>query len=113
MKKLFLALILALVSSILFAQTVYKTPSGKKYHLAKCRMVKNTSAEMSVTEAIAAGLEPCKICNPQNTEVFKASGPSKSKGTAKTVQFAGITRSGNRCKHMTAIANGYCYQHQP
>ena len=29
------------------AQTVYKTPSGSKYHLASCRMVKNVSSEIS------------------------------------------------------------------
>ena len=30
-----------------------------------------------------------------------------------TVQCKGLTKSGTRCKHMTRIANGYCFQHQP
>ena len=44
------------------AQTVYKTPSGTKYHLANCRMVKNVSSALSLDKALRSGLQPCKIC---------------------------------------------------
>lgn len=93
------------------AQSVYKTPSGKKYHLASCRMVENVSEKLTVAEAVARGLEPCKICKPDVAAPEVDS--NKAKGQAQTVQCKGITKAGTRCKHMTRIANGYCYQHQP
>lgn len=95
------------------AQTVYKTPSGAKYHLASCRMVKNVSEEMTIEKARALGLEPCKICNPQQAYAQPVSPANKAQGQNVTVQCKGLTKSGTRCKHMTRIANGYCFQHQP
>ena len=95
------------------AQTVYKTPSGEKYHLGTCRMVKNVSTEVSVEEAKKLGLQPCKICNPQNIYAAYEKPSAKAQGQASTTQCKGLTKAGTRCKHMTAIANGYCYQHQP
>ncbi len=93
------------------AQAVYKTPSGKKYHLASCRMVKNVSEEITVAKAKELGLEPCKICNPATS--YGTPTVKKAQGENETVQCKGYTKSGNRCKHMTRIANGYCFQHQP
>ena len=103
---------LLLLSVSLKAQTVYKTPSGAKYHLATCRMVKNVSEQITVSQVKELGLQPCKICNPQN---IYASGSStnKAQGQNTTVQCKGLTKAGTRCKHMTSIGNGYCYQHQP
>ncbi|MBU4537654.1 MAG: hypothetical protein L6264_06080 [Weeksellaceae bacterium] len=46
------------------AQTVYKTPSGSKYHLSGCRMVKNVYSVLSIQTALSEGLLPCKICKP-------------------------------------------------
>lgn len=59
-------LLLAVVCSQLqgFGQLVYKTPSGKKYHLESCRMVKNFSEEITIQEALKLGLGPCSICKP-------------------------------------------------
>ena len=31
---------------ISYSQNVYKTPYGKKYHLASCRMVENVSSKL-------------------------------------------------------------------
>ena len=94
------------------AQTFYRTPSGKKYHLANCRMVKNVSQAVSVTELKKSELEPCKICHPQN--VYVSDGPIKKvQGQSATVQCKGMTKAGTRCRHRTGIGNGYCYQHQP
>jgi Family of unknown function (DUF5763) len=104
---------LLLLSVSLKAQTVYKTPSGAKYHLSICRMVKNTSEELTLKEAVKQGLEPCKICKPQ---IMYSSGISSNKPhgqSTETAQCIGLTKSGTRCKHMTRIANGYCFQHQP
>jgi hypothetical protein len=110
-KKYIVTLILFLFPFSIQAQTVYKTPSGAKYHLATCHMVKNVSEELTVSKAIELGLEPCKICKPQtlNTTNFY----KKPQGQNVTAQCLGTTKAGTRCKHRTSIANGYCYQHQP
>lgn len=109
---LYRIIILLFLSASAKAQDVYKTPSGAKYHKADCRMVKNVSEKVTLQEAIKLGLTPCKICNP----AFIAGAIEKPKitqGESKTVQCSGFTKAGNRCRHMTAIGNGYCFQHQP
>lgn len=109
---LFRLLFLLLLSFSLKAQTVYRTPSGAKYHTANCHTVKNVSEALSISKAAELALEPCKICKP--TIVPQNLMPSKPKGTATgTTQCRGHTKAGSRCKHMTHIANGYCFQHQP
>ncbi len=105
-------LILLLITTPLNAQVVYKTPSGTKYHLATCRMVKNVSEKISLAEAAKLGLAPCKICAPSFV-VGSLQKPKKTQGQSSTLQCSGYTKAGNRCKHMTGIGNGYCYQHQP
>lgn len=94
------------------SQSVYKTPSGTKYHLATCRMVENVSEKITLERAAELGLEPCKICKPQSTNAL-LSNANKAQGKGTTQQCLGLTKAGTRCKHMTRIANGYCYQHQP
>ena len=109
---IFKVIVALLFSFSLKAQTVYKTPSGQKYHLATCRMVKNVSEEITVSQARELGLQPCKICNPQN--IYSSNISTKQpQGRSTTAQCKGITKAGTRCKHTTSIANGYCYQHQP
>lgn len=94
------------------AQTFYKTPSGKKYHTANCRTVKNVSEAITLDEAVKLGLTPCKICHPQN--IYGTITPiKKAHGQSATVQCKGMKKDGTRCLHRTSIANGYCYQHQP
>lgn len=105
-------IILLLLSVSLKAQTVYKTPSGAKYHLANCHMVKNVSEAISLEKAAELGLEPCKLCRPQSTTVQPLIN-KKAQGKGDTRQCMSLTKAGTRCQHMTAIANGYCYQHQP
>jgi hypothetical protein len=105
-----LALLMLTVSAN--SQSIYKTPTGKKYHLGSCHMVKNVSEKVTPERAIALGLEPCKICKPV-IENLRPSSENKAKGQSKTVQCKGITKAGTICKHMTSIANGYCFQHQP
>lgn len=114
MKKLLLISLLLISGAVSFGQDIYKTPSGAKYHLATCRMVKNVSEKVTIDEARKLGLQPCKICHPDNIYAQQAVSPNKAKGEAKkTVQCKGITKAGTRCKHMTSIANGYCFQHDP
>ncbi|RRJ89250.1 hypothetical protein [Flavobacterium macacae] len=105
-------LLFLLVGFSMNAQSVYKTPSGKKFHKHNCRMVKNVSQKIDETDAYNLGLEPCKICKPSNTNAL-FSNSKKAKGIASTVQCNGKTKKGNRCKRRTSIANGYCFQHNP
>lgn len=102
-------------------QTVYKTPSGAKYHTATCRYVKNVSEKLSIQEAKKRGLSPCSQCKP-NSSVSSKSSSGNSLGIksneangekSESTQCKGITKSGNRCKHMTRNKNGYCHQHEP
>ncbi|SDJ97074.1 DUF5763 domain-containing protein [Flavobacterium noncentrifugens] len=95
------------------SQSVYKTPSGEKYHLATCRMVNNVSEEITLTHAVELGLDACKICHPPTAASLNILPQKKAKGESNTVQCKGTTKAGNRCKHMTSIANGYCFQHNP
>lgn len=43
---------------------VYITDSGKKYHQENCRSLKKSKTSISLSDAIAKGYEPCKICHP-------------------------------------------------
>jgi hypothetical protein len=106
-------IILLLLCTSLKAQTVYKTPSGAKFHTASCHTVKNVSQAISISEATELGLQPCKICKPASVapQTLISSKPQGT-GTA-TAQCKGLTKTGNRCQHMTRIGNGYCFQHQP
>ena len=109
--KRFLFLIL-LFSTFINAQSVYKTPSGKKYHLGTCRMVNNVSEKITLERAAELGLGSCKICNPQSySQLGLTSKTNNAQGQKATVQCNGRTKKGSRCKHMTSIANGYCFQH--
>ncbi|HBV16783.1 hypothetical protein [Chryseobacterium carnipullorum] len=110
----YLISILLFTSVILLGQTVYRTPSGAKYHRSSCRMVKNVSSGLDVNEAVKIGLQPCKICNPPKTSVYgMVSSPKKVNGVNKGNQCLGRTKAGTRCKHYTRIGNDYCFQHVP
>ncbi|WP_148380386.1 DUF5763 domain-containing protein [Bizionia gelidisalsuginis] len=96
------------------AQSVYKTPSGKKYHLSSCRMVENVSKQLLGANDISkSNLAPCKICKPSvlsyRSRTYSAS--NKAVEQSESERCRGFTKKGSRCKHNTRIANGYCYQH--
>mgnify|MGYP006120887473 CR=1 FL=1 len=99
-----------------FSQNVYKTPSGKKYHLSSCRMVQNVSKKLLGKDAtVKYKLTSCKICKPplRNFKVV-SNKTNKSVGkSTKSVQCKGMTKKGKRCQHKTKLGNGYCYQHTP
>ena len=103
-------LLFLLLTTIASAQ-VYKTPSGEKYHLATCRSVKNVSQELSLSDAVESGLTPCKICKPPVSKSVRLVSAKKAKGESNTVRCKGMTKAGNRCKRMTGIGGGYCFQH--
>ena len=96
------------------AQSIYKTPSGKKYHLNSCGMVENVSKKLlNVNDISKYKLIPCKICKPpsKNNYVGSYTSSNKAVGTSSSVRCKGYTQKGTRCKHKTRLANGYCYQH--
>lgn len=112
--KLLLLFISILYTPSVFGQSVYKTPAGKKYHLASCRMVENVSTKLVGEQSISHyGLSPCKICKPpaKNQITTKLGLVGKAVGESVSVQCKGYTQKGTRCKHKTRLANGYCYQH--
>lgn len=43
---------------------VYITRTGKKYHRAGCRYLRQSSYEISKSDAIQQGYSPCKVCRP-------------------------------------------------
>jgi hypothetical protein len=60
-------LIIVLAASFVFAQSdsVYITPTGKKYHRASCRTIKNSRiTEISRDAAVSRGYGACKVCRP-------------------------------------------------
>ena len=107
------------LSTVAVGQSVYKTPSGKKYHTATCRYVKNVSTKLTIAQAQQIGLTPCSQCRPgqANSSSNTSSGLGIKKGEASgvrstSVQCRGITKKGARCKRMTKNVNGYCFQHE-
>lgn len=76
-------------------------------------MVENVSRKLTVEEAVKLGLEPCKICRPASLQPELGVMQKPQGRAASTTQCKGITAKGARCKHMTSIANGYCFQHNP
>ncbi len=56
-------------------------------------MVKNLSEQITVNEARELGLQPCKICKPENIYTSYSS-INKAQGQNVTVQCAGITKAG-------------------
>ena len=79
LKKLMITgLSIALLSSatLAFAQDVYVTKRGKKYHQEECRLIKDKGAEkISKKEAEGKGLAPCQKCFPE--EVSAGQGENK------------------------------------
>lgn len=81
---------------------VFTTPNGSKYHLPNCRIITNVTERVTIDKAKELKLQPCKICDPPDIYDLEN----------QLVQCKAFTKSGVRCKHMTRISNGYCFQHQ-
>lgn len=112
MKGMFLISFFLCLSISAFAQMVYKTPSGEKYHTATWRYVKNVSESMSVEQAKKRGLSPCSQCKPSsgsnastksNGSLGIKSGEAKGANAVST-QCKGTTKAGARCKHRTKMS---------
>ena len=58
-----LAGMLLVNSTFAFAEDVYVTKNGKKYHKANCLLIANKGAKpISIEEALKKGLKPCHKC---------------------------------------------------
>lgn len=64
MKKLLMTMLAVLVlSNAAFAEQVFATKNGKKYHKQDCVFIKDRNAsEVDDKDAIAKGLKPCGKC---------------------------------------------------
>ena len=65
MKKLVVvtSFLVLLASSAAFAEEVYVTKNGKKYHQQTCLLIKNKGAHViDMKDAVAQGLAPCSKC---------------------------------------------------
>lgn len=117
--RYFLSVFFLLVGLGVSSQTVYRTPSGKKYHTATCRYVKNVSHSLSLNDARKSGLTACSQCGPEsgskgsnNSRLGIKSGEAKGQNFTAS-QCRGTTKAGARCKRTTKNKNGYCFQHEP
>ena len=99
MKKiLILAMFGFIISFSGWAQTVYSSDGGEKYHTADCRL-SGDARDMPLASAKKAGKKACEICKPDEL------------GKAKLNRCSGKTKDGTRCKRMTGNKNKRCFQH--
>lgn len=130
MKKhlLFLTLIFTLLIGNVFAQTVYVTKTGKKYHADGCRYLSKSSYSISLSDAKSKGYDACSVCKPSsstksNSTSKAKTAPSQTKNkvtqadnppanqSSQSVQCSATTKAGNQCSRMTKSSNGKCWQH--
>ena len=70
------------MATVVFAEDVFKTKNGKKYHAENCPLIQNKGAEkIALNEAVEKGLTPCSKC-------FKEEASLKSKETKKVAKKA-------------------------
>ena len=67
-----------LLTNLSFAQTVYATEKGKKFHKKNCSIVNEGKKGMELAEAKKLGLEPCAVCKP-DSPADKPKTPAKKK----------------------------------
>ena len=102
------------------SQTVYITPTGKKYHRESCRYLRLSKHPITLLDAQKKGYEGCLVCKPFTgvldeqgvTDSAKITWPSGRIKNVVPQQCSATTRStGRRCKRMTKSASGKCWQH--
>ncbi|TVZ60044.1 hypothetical protein NA63_2592 [Flavobacteriaceae bacterium MAR_2010_105] len=121
MKAFKFAIIFILVTGFFkaYAQSVYTTKTGEKYHKENCRYLKNSKKEITLEKALALGYAACSLCKPlvKNSSTNSLSPDTKASTShnqtqkSAATQCTGKTKSGSRCKRMTKSADGRCYQH--
>jgi hypothetical protein len=75
-----LAVTMLISSTFAFAEDVYATKNGKRYHKADCLLVKDKGAKaIAMEEAQKKGLKPCRRCFGETDSAKK----SKNQDLAK------------------------------
>ena len=123
---LLLTIVLSLLATNVFSQTVYITKTGTKYHKEDCRYLSKSKISIDLKDVISKGYGACKVCKPPtkvNTDTSKESKSTttsvkkeKTSTTKKVTKSysrrcSATTKSGTRCKRMTKSSNGKCWQH--
>jgi len=117
----FLFLLLCfLIGSAGFAQGVFITKTGKKYHQENCQYLRYSKIKITLAKANEAGYTACinyssskkSITKNASTSNLVSQTNSSNAKKAKASQCTGKTKAGARCKRKTKNANGRCYQHQ-
>ena len=79
-----LCVIFLSVSAAAFAEDVYVTQNGSKYHKEICRFTKNKSAEkISKNVALERNLEPCGRCFKEDLSLLDEAVKTQGKVTKK------------------------------
>jgi|WetSurMetagenome_2_1015567.scaffolds.fasta_scaffold03552_6 hypothetical protein len=111
-----------------FAQTVYVTETGSKYHSSGCSYLKKSSNPIDIKDAVGKGYTPCSKCNPgtsntiQSESKVKNDSPPNTKSTttkqksnnhsSSRIRCQAITKKGKQCKRWAQAGSNYCWQHQ-
>lgn len=67
-----LAGIVVISATFSFAEDVYATKNGKRYHKVDCLLIKNKGAQsISLEDAQKKGLKPCRRCFGEATDSAK------------------------------------------
>ena len=76
-----LCVVILSVATVSFAEDVYITQKGKKYHKATCRLIKSSETEvLAESLAVEKGYAPCSICfKDDNPQALQKSQDKKSK----------------------------------
>tara|TARA_B100000683_G_C12015653_1_gene359816 strand:+ start:9 stop:368 length:360 start_codon:yes stop_codon:yes gene_type:complete len=111
---LHIAIILATQVIDVYAQDVYVTKTGSKYHLEECRYLRQSAYYINMADAIDKGFTACSVCKPGQTELRPKSNNVFPTNEIKeaTTRCLATTKSKTRCKRMTKAENGRCWQHQ-
>ena len=89
---LIMCLAILTVTSSVFAEDVYATKRGKKYHKENCRFIKNRDAQkIDMEEAKVKGLGPCGSCFGKTEEITK-----KETKNEKNDGLVYVTKSGKK-----------------
>lgn len=86
-RKIFIAglcLLFLAVNSLAFAEDVYVTQNGKKYHKAECRFIKDRETQkLDKQESIQQGHVPCQKCYSEDLAAEKDVKPSEKVSKSK------------------------------
>jgi hypothetical protein len=107
-------LLVVLLASSVFAQTVHITRTGHKYHSAGCSYLKS-DIPIDLKDAVSRGYTPCSRCNPP---VLNSKIKQNTNTTQKIIKKTASQNSGERigciCRDGTssnATGRGACSHH--